>query len=81
MWELYQGMMFPQMGNLAKRLARRLQELRGDIPLVQYSEKLGISKSSLARLEQGDQNVSLKTLETLCRKLKCDVWDLFPLDR
>ncbi len=34
----------------------------------------------LARLEQGD-HVSLKTLETLCRKLKCDVGDLFLAER
>ena len=66
------------MGTLAERLAWRLQELRGDVAQVQFAKKLGISKSSLNRLEQGDQNVSLRTLETLCRKLKCDIADLFP---
>ena len=29
-------------------------------------------------LELADQNVSLRTIETLCRRLKCDIADLFP---
>ena len=65
------------MGNLAKRLAKRLQELRGETPQYLYAQKLGISKSSLNRIENEDQNVSLKTLEKFCRRLKCDVGDLF----
>jgi len=28
-------------------------------------------------MEQGEQNVSLKTLEVLCKRLKCDIADLF----
>ena len=40
--------------------------------------KLRISNSSLNRMEQGEQNVSLKTLDVLCKRLKCDVADLFP---
>ena len=69
------------MGSLANRLATKLQELRGDTAQVQFAQKLGISKSSLNRMEMGEQNVSLKTLQILCRKLKCDVADLFPRDR
>jgi DNA-binding Xre family transcriptional regulator len=66
------------MGNLAKRLAKRLRELRGDAPQNQFARKLGISKSSLNRMEIGDQNVSLRTLERLCARLRCDIADLFP---
>ena len=66
------------MGNLAARLARRLRDLRGEVPQYQFAKKLGVSKSSLNRMEIGDQNVSLKTLERLCARLKCDVVDLFP---
>ena len=60
------------------RLARRLLELRGDTPQYQFAHRLGISKSSLNRMEIGDQNVSLKTLDRLCARLRCDVVDLFP---
>ena len=65
------------MDDLATRLGKRLQALRGDLSQLQFSKKLGISNSSLRRMEEGEQNVSLKTLETLCRRLKCDVGDLF----
>jgi putative transcriptional regulator len=65
------------MPDLAKRLGKRLRELRGDQPQLQFSKKLGISNTSLHRMEMGEQNVSLKTLEVLCKKLKCDVGDLF----
>ena len=68
------------MGRLARRLAKRLQELRGDTPQYRFAKKLGISKSSLNRLEIGEQNVSLRTIELLCKKLRCDIADLFPPD-
>jgi len=65
------------MESLAKRLGRRLKEMRGNISQLQYARKLGISSSSLNRIELGEQNVSLKTLDQLCRRLKCSVGDLF----
>jgi transcriptional regulator with XRE-family HTH domain len=65
------------MGKLAQRLARRLRELRGERTLEEFARRLSVSKSSLGRMELGDQNVSLKTLERLCARLKCDVADLF----
>lgn len=65
------------MDNLAIRLGKRLRELRAEESQLQFSRKLGISKSSLNRMEQGEQNVSLKTLETLCERLGCDVGELF----
>ena len=65
------------MDALAIRLGKRLRELRGDVPQLQFAKRLGISKSSLNRMELGEQNVSLKTLDTLCRRLKLDVGDLF----
>ena len=65
------------MEGLAIRLGKRLRELRGEESQLQFSRKLGISNSSLNRMEQGEQNVSLKTLEVLCKRLKCDISDLF----
>ena len=63
--------------NLAKRLAKRLRELRGDVPQYRFAKRLGISKSSLNRMEIGDQNVSLRTLERICQRLRIDITDLF----
>ena len=65
------------MGNLAQRLARRLRELRGDATIEAFAERLGISKSSLHRLELAEQNVSLKTIEKICARLKCTIGQLF----
>src|SRR5688572_30755597 len=68
---------YPQMGNLRKRLAKRLRELRGETSQLQFTRKLGLSQSSYNRMEMGQQNVTVDTLEVLCKRLKCDVGDLF----
>lgn len=65
-------------GFLAERLARGLALLRGEESQNQFAKRLGISNASLNRIENRVQNVSLKTLEMLCRRLKCDVGELFP---
>lgn len=66
------------MGNtLAKKLATNLRKRRGDLTQVEFARRLGISKSSLNRLEIGNQNVSLKTIEVLCVRLKCRIEALF----
>lgn len=62
---------------LSIQLSRFLRARRGEMTLVQYARKLGISKSSLNRMEMGQQNVTLETLDTLCERLKCKVGDLF----
>lgn len=65
---------------LRRRLARGLARFRGGTSQNQFARTLGISNASLNRIENGVQNVSLATLETLCRRLNCDVADLFPAD-
>lgn len=68
-------------GSLRKRLATGLARFRGDVSQNQFAKKLGISNASLNRLENCVQNVSLATLEKLCRRLNCDIGDLFPPER
>ena len=65
------------MGKLATRLGENLRARRGDMTQLAFAKKLGISKSSLNRIEIGEQNVTLETLEVLCRRLKCEIDDLF----
>ena len=64
------------MGSLCKLLGKNLKILRGGESQVSFSRKLGISKSSLNRIEIGEQNVSLKTLEILAKRLKTEPGDL-----
>jgi DNA-binding Xre family transcriptional regulator len=47
-------------------------------PHTKTAQQLGIAKSSLHRIEMGEQNVGLDLLEHLCRRLHCTLADLFP---
>jgi transcriptional regulator with XRE-family HTH domain len=59
-------------GEYPKRLSKNLKRIRADTGLTQvaFARKLGISQASLNRLEQASQNVALKTIETICKRLK-----------
>jgi len=65
------------MTNFRKRLAKKLITLRGEKSQHRYSKEVGVSKSTLSRLEAGEQNITLDSLEILCSKLGCDIVDLF----
>jgi transcriptional regulator with XRE-family HTH domain len=39
--------------------------------LQQFARKAGISDSTLQRLESGEQNITLQTLEKILGNLKC----------
>jgi DNA-binding Xre family transcriptional regulator len=43
----------------------------------QLARKTGLSDSTLPRLEMGDQNIALKTLEHLCDRFRCSISDIF----
>ena len=66
------------MVHLRERLARFIREKRGDIPQREFARKIGVTQSTIMRIENLDQNVTLKTLETLCRAFHVDIGDLFP---
>lgn len=53
-----------------KNLGKALKKIRGETTQIEFARKLGIAQSSLNRMEQGEQNVSLKTLDKLCKRLK-----------
>lgn len=63
--------------SLQKQLGQHLRKRRGDMTLPAFARKLGISSSSLHRMEMGEQNVTLKTLEHLLKRLKRSVSDVF----
>jgi DNA-binding Xre family transcriptional regulator len=48
-----------------------------NLTYAQFARKMGLSDSTLHRMELGEQNVTLKTLEQICDRLKCSVSDLF----
>ena len=65
--------------DFARQLAEGLRRARTDAGLThrQMARRLGISHATYTRLENVNQNVTLKTLTQLCRALRCDIGDLF----
>ena len=63
--------------DLPETLAKNIRSLRGDKTQDAFARKLGISQATLARLESGGQNTTIKTLQQICKTLRCDVAELF----
>lgn len=64
--------------NLAARLAQNLRKRRQRLTQEAFARRLGISRPTLTRLESGAQNTTLKTLQQLMKRLRCNsVSDLF----
>jgi DNA-binding XRE family transcriptional regulator len=65
--------------DLPSQLADSLRRLREGAGLSQMklAKTLGISQATLNRLENGSQNVTLKTIGRLCAALRCQVAELF----
>lgn len=63
--------------DLAQALAANLKQRRGKLTQESFARKLGISQSTLARLERCEQNATLQTLAQISKALKCEVEDLF----
>lgn len=66
----------PDMGLYRKHLATELKRRRGNLSMRDFAVKTGLSKTSLQRIENEEQNVTIDTLELLCKKFKCEVGDL-----
>ena len=65
------------MGQLRQRLAQEIRRRRGTTTHREFARQLGISKSTLHRIEMGEQNIGLDMLEQLCTRLHCAIGDLF----
>jgi len=61
-----------------ERLAYYLRTLRGEEGQIAFARRIGVSQSTLQRLEMADQNVGLDTLETISTRLHCEIGELFP---
>jgi len=58
-------------------LASYLKSQRGVVSLRVFAKKIGLSSSHLQRIESGEQNVSLDTLEMILERLKVGLSDVF----
>jgi len=64
--------------SLRKQLGAFLKKERAEMSYSVFGRKVGISKSTLQRLEMGEQNVTLDTLEHILKKLKKRLTEVFP---
>jgi len=62
---------------LEKKLAAFLKKKRGDTTYAAFSRKLGITASSLFRIERCEQSVTLGRLQQIMDRLKVDLADIF----
>jgi DNA-binding Xre family transcriptional regulator len=62
---------------LRKQLAEFLKKKRGDQTFAQFSRKIGLSDSTLQRIEMLEQNVTIDTLQHIVNRLRCKMSDIF----
>jgi transcriptional regulator with XRE-family HTH domain len=62
---------------LRKQLAEFLKKKRGDQTFKQFARKVGLSDSTLQRIEMMEQNVTIDTLQHIVNRLRCAVSDIF----
>ena len=64
--------------SLEKQFGRFLRERRGDDSYAVFARKIGISASTLYRLETGEQSATLGKIGDILTRLKASVRDVFP---
>ena len=63
--------------DLDKQLAAFLRKKRGEMSFAEFGKKTGLTKSTLFRLEQGEQSITLRRLHDILQRLKCSINDVF----
>jgi transcriptional regulator with XRE-family HTH domain len=63
---------------LEKQLSLFLRQKRGGMTFARFSKKVGLPPSTLHRLEQCQQSISLRGLYQIMRRLNCNLSDIFP---
>jgi transcriptional regulator with XRE-family HTH domain len=63
--------------SLDKQLAAFLKKERGTMSFAEFSRKTGLPVSTLHRLENGDQSITLGRLDGVLKRLKVTLKDVF----
>jgi transcriptional regulator with XRE-family HTH domain len=77
-WNDIAGSLHGVPAKLETQLGKFLRARRGEMTYAQFSRKVGLPPSTLHRLEQGTQSITLRGLQQIMRRLKCAVRDIFP---
>ena len=65
--------------SLQQKVGKRIQEIRieKNISQQELASKCNFEKSNMSRLEKGNSNATLSTLEKVCHALQIDYIELF----
>lgn len=63
--------------HLDRQLAKFLRKARGNLSYADFSKKVGVSHTTLHRIERGEHRITLDKLETILDKLKIKLGDIF----
>lgn len=63
---------------LDKQLAIFLRKQRGELSYAQFGKKVGLSHTTLHRIERGEHRLTISKLQTVLDKLKIKLSDVFP---
>ncbi len=63
--------------DLDKKLPHFLKKQRGEMSYAQFAKKTGLTASSLFRLQNGQQSITLTRLHGVMKRLKVKLGDVF----
>ena len=63
--------------SLDRQFAAFLRQKRGEMTYVQFSRKTGLPPSTIFRIENSQQSITLSKLQGVLRRLKVRVRDVF----
>ena len=64
------------MSSLREALGIKLRARRGELIQKEFARIIGINQASVNRIELGEQNVTIDTLQLIFDRLKCDAGEL-----
>ena len=66
---------------LDRQLAAFLRRKRGELTYAQFSRRVGLPPSTLFRLENCQQSITLSKLDGVLARLKSSPWEVFEESR
>src|SRR5438093_4143622 len=64
--------------HLDRQLAKFLRKARASLSYADFAKKVGVSYTTLHRIERGEHHITLNKLETILNRLKVKLKDVFP---
>jgi transcriptional regulator with XRE-family HTH domain len=64
--------------NLDREFARFMRKARGSLSYAEFAKNVGVSHTTLHRIERGEHHITLNKLETILARLRIKLKDVFP---